>query len=120
MWEDPEITPEMFQIYARNFPAKEASRNFISSVKILHSTINRNQRKSIYFQRRMYYNQECSTASSNTTNFLDQKPEEQETVCFSKVPHFNVHTIKMVYSSILNLIFTIMFHNKFILTAFEG
>ena len=32
-WDYPEITPETFRIYARNVPAKEASRNFIYSVK---------------------------------------------------------------------------------------
>ena len=32
-WDDPEITPETFRIYAGNFPAKEASGNFIYSVK---------------------------------------------------------------------------------------
>ena len=32
-WDDPEINPEMFLIYAINLPAKEASCNFIYSVK---------------------------------------------------------------------------------------
>ena len=44
---DPEITPETFRIYAKNFPAEEASRNLIYSVKIIHSKTNINQRKSI-------------------------------------------------------------------------
>ena len=39
---------------------------------------------------------------------------------FLKVTYFNVHTIKMVYSSILNLIFAMMFHNKLILTDLGG
>ena len=59
-WDDPEIIPEMFRIYARNVPVKEASRNFIYCIEILHSKINRNQRKSIYLQRCMYSNQEWS------------------------------------------------------------
>ena len=57
-WDDPEINSETFQLYARNFAAKEASRNFICSVKILHSKINRNQSKSVDLQRRMYSNKE--------------------------------------------------------------
>ena len=44
-WDDLEMTPKMFRIYARNVPAKEASRNFIYSVKRIHSKNNRNQRK---------------------------------------------------------------------------
>ena len=60
--------------------------------------MNRNQSKSIDLQRSMYSNQEWPPASIKTSNFIDQKPKEQETVCFSKVLYFNVHTINMVYS----------------------
>ena len=48
LWDDPGITPEMCQMYARNVPAKETSGNFIYSVERLYSKININQRKSIY------------------------------------------------------------------------
>ena len=40
LWDDPEIIPEMFRIYSRNVPAKEAPLNFIYSVKIIHFKIN--------------------------------------------------------------------------------
>ena len=82
MWDDPEITPETFRIYTRNLPAKDASLNFIYSVKRLHSRINRNQSKSIDLQQRMYSNQNWSPASRNTITFLDQKANEQETELF--------------------------------------
>ena len=32
-WIDSKITPDTFRIYTRNVPAKEASRNFVESVK---------------------------------------------------------------------------------------
>jgi hypothetical protein len=32
-WDSPLITHDTFRIYARNIPAKEASRNFVTSVK---------------------------------------------------------------------------------------
>ena len=54
LWDDTEITPETFQIYAINVLAKEASRNFVYDVKIIHSKINKNQRKSIYLKLIMY------------------------------------------------------------------
>ena len=114
------MTPKMFRIYAGNFAAKEASRNFIYSVKIIHSNINIIQRKLIYLKRSVYSHQEWSPASSKTSTFLDQKPKEQETVRFSKVPYFNVHTIKMVYSAILKFVSPMVFHKKWILTAFNG
>ena len=70
-WDDPEITPETFRIYAKNVPAKEASRNLIYSVKIIHSKTNINQRKSIDLEWWMYSHQERSPASINTCTFLD-------------------------------------------------
>ena len=57
-WNDPQITPDTFRIYARNIPAKEESRNFIHSVEQIHSQANRRQRKYIDLQRQMYSNQE--------------------------------------------------------------
>ena len=83
-WDDLEITPETFWIYAINVAAKETSHTFIYSVDKLHSKIYRNKRILINLQQRMYYNQECSPASSNISTFLDQKSNEQETVCFYK------------------------------------
>ena len=120
LWDYTEIASETFQMYARNVPTKEASCNFVYSVKILHYKININQSKSIDLQHRMYSNQEWTPASSKIGTFLDQKSKEQETVCFSKVPYYNVHIINMVYSSILNFLFAMIFHNKLILAAFEG
>ena len=32
-WNDPQITPDTFRVYARNVPAREASRNLIHSVE---------------------------------------------------------------------------------------
>ena len=119
-WDDPDITPETFRIYVRNVPAKESSHNFIYSVKRLHSKINRNQRELIYLQLQMHSNQEWLPASRKTSTFLDQKLKEQETDCFSNVPYFNVHTMNMVYSAILNLLLAMMIQNKWIFTAFEG
>ena len=55
LWDDYEINPETFRIYARNVSAKEAPRNFIF-VDRLHSNIDRNQKKSIDLQQRMYSN----------------------------------------------------------------
>ena len=46
--DDPKNTPEMFRIYARNVPSKEASSNFICSIGRIHSKNNRNKGKSIY------------------------------------------------------------------------
>ena len=63
----------MFRIYAINFPAKEAYRNFTYSINRLHSKIYINQRKSIDLQGHMYSNQKWSPASINTSTFIDQK-----------------------------------------------
>ena len=81
-WEDPEITPDTFCIYARNVPAKEASRNFIRSVERIH--IEYTKRKCIDLQRRMYSHQEWSSATTKTSTFLDSRAKEQETLCFFK------------------------------------
>ena len=54
LWDDPEITPETFWIYAINVPEKEAYHNFIYSVKILHSKVNINQRKLVDFKCFLY------------------------------------------------------------------
>ena len=68
----------------------------------------------------MYSYQEWSPTSINTSTFIDKKLKEQESVCFSKVEYFNVNTIKMVYSAILNFLFDTMLYTKMILTDFEG
>ena len=67
-------------MYSIDLPAKEVSRNFIYSIE----RININQRKAIELQRNMYSNQEWSTATSKTSNFLVQKAKEKETVYFQR------------------------------------
>ena len=52
--------------------------------------------------------------------FLIKKRKNKKLNVLTKEPYTNVHTIKMVYSAILNLLFDMMFHNKLILTYFEG
>ena len=122
--DDPEITSETFQIYAVNVPAKESSHNFIYYVKIILSKINRNQRKSIYFQR--HINGVCIIIDNGhliteiPVLFLINNRKNKKLYVFSRVTYSNVHTIKMVYSVILDLLFAMMFHKKFILTDFRG
>ena len=112
--------PRNVRIYAINVHVKEASRNFIYSVERLHYKDNKNQRKTIDLKWRMYSNQEWSSTSSKTSTFFIRKWENKKLCVFSKEPYLNIHTTKMVYSVMLDLLFSMMFHQKLILTAFEG
>ena len=45
-WNDDKITPDIFRIYTRNVPAKEASRNFVKSIKCVYNKSEIKLRKS--------------------------------------------------------------------------
>ena len=83
-WNDNKITPETFRIYARNIPAKEASRNFVESVKRVYAASEIKLRKSHDLHRRRFSHQEWSLASQAVNTFLDSNTKEQETLCFFK------------------------------------
>ena len=83
-WDDPKITPDTFRIYARNIPAKEASRNFVESVKRIYNKEEYIIRQSIDLQRQRYSHQDWTAATSETKNFLDQMSKEPEIICFFK------------------------------------
>ena len=57
-WDSLLITHDTFRIYARNIPAKEASWNFVTSVKRKFTQEQLRLRSSIYLQRRRFSHQE--------------------------------------------------------------
>ena len=68
----------------------------------------------------MHSNQEFSAASTKTSTFIYKKRKNKKLCIFTKEPYFNAHTINMVYSAILKLLFAMIFRNHLILIKFEG
>lgn len=81
-WADEKITPETFRIYARQIPAKQASKDFIESVKQHYPDCL--ERKAIDSEKRRYSNQEWRSASPTTITALESKLKEPERLLFFK------------------------------------
>ena len=81
-WEDPCILPSTMRLYSKKIPAREASRQFVASVR---RSVNNNEyieRKSEDVEKSMYLHQDWVTASETTSTILEQKVKEPRTILF--------------------------------------
>ena len=81
-WDDPSITPGTFRIYAKNIPAKTASKDFVRSVKNHIQMENYRERKAIDLQRYRFSNESWKDASAATVTTLDAQMKEPGTLLF--------------------------------------
>eukprot|EP00957_Ditylum_brightwellii_P112261 8559092-Ditylum_brightwellii.AAC.1 len=81
-WDDAEITPDTFRIYARNVPAKEALYNFIQSVEQIYAQVDINKRKCINLHQHMYSHQEWTTANVKTSYKEVAIPQAPKTIYY--------------------------------------
>ena len=81
-WNDPEITPSTYRLYGKKFPAKEATRQFVDSVRqtILANDICLKIADDV--EKSRYSHGEWLRASETTQNFLNQHLKEPDTLLF--------------------------------------
>ena len=81
-WEDPRILPSTMRLYSKKIPAREASRQFVASVR---RSVNNNEyieQKAEDIEKSMYSHQDWTTASETTSTLLEQKVKEPKTILF--------------------------------------
>ena len=81
-WEDPRILPSTMRLYSKKIPAREASRQFVASVR---RSVNNNEyieQKAEDIEKLMYSHQDWTTASETTSTLLEQKVKEPKTILF--------------------------------------
>ena len=83
-WNSPEICPGVFRLYGKKYPAKQASHEYITSVKMQLNQEEYVERISEDIQKRNDSHQEWCQASEHTMSTLDNQLKEQRTLLFFK------------------------------------
>ena len=81
-WSDPEITPSTYRLYSKKFPAKEATRQFISAVTQSIESNHIIEKNADDVQKSRYSHGEWMTASDEVKASLDQRLKEPRTLLF--------------------------------------
>ena len=103
-WNNEKINPDTFRIHAKNVPGKEASRNFVQSVKHACSTSEIKLRKSQDF-----HTKNGLQKVNQLLLFLIQTQKKKKLCVFSKVQIFNALTTMMVVLVNLNLLYVMIY-----------
>jgi hypothetical protein len=81
-WSSTEITPSTYRLYSKKFPAKEATRQFVSAVTQSIEQMNLRKKNADDVQKSRYSHGEWGQATDDTKCILDQKLKEPRTLLF--------------------------------------
>ena len=113
-WTNSAITPSTFRIYSKQIPAKQASKDFIISVKAHIPVTERKEKKAIDLEKRRFSNQDWTQASSQIISHLEMKLKEPQLLLFFVEQFINAHSMKMEYSANHSLHYVMSYQNRLI------
>jgi len=88
-WTDLNISPSTYRIYARQVPAKEATNNFMTSIRNQIPPQEQCERQSVDESKNRYSHNGWQTASDQISTLLNAKVKEPNVLTFFKGALFN-------------------------------